>query len=239
MGKPKNAPGATAMRWVQDWLRRPSPSRDNGSMPPFRTHATWLSDDDLILLDVMFDGSAMASMLGARHFLDQWNMPPHGLSDEQLQCRLRWLCEHGVLDSIADDDGTRLQITAAGGELWSRERCPVWERYCTEKYRTTRQGLTLMTVVAVSPEVRDDFLRLWLYYPARRRTATIADVGLIPWRPFGRLYVGMATYQEITDWSCDEHSEVIEACRGYSTRLEEGCTWWRTVGELQRFVKPA
>ena len=159
-------------------------------LQPFRTNKTWLTDDQLILLDVLFDGAAAFRLLRGKAFRGQWNLGySHTLDDDQLQCNLRWLCEHGVLDEERFRDETVFRMTAAGGAFWSQERCPVWKRYCTQQhYTTTLRNRTMITVLAVSAQVRDDFLALWPLNPARRRTATIADHGLIEWHPFGQLF---------------------------------------------------
>jgi hypothetical protein len=105
-----------------------------------------------------------------------------------------------------------------------------------------------MSVIAVSAQVRDQFLSLEPFYPARRRTATVADRGLslntlgadralIGWHPFGQLFVGLATY-----YAKDEEeglpSQEFAAWLEYQAMVERERGWWRTVGELQRFVLP-
>jgi hypothetical protein len=48
-----------------------------------------------------------------------------------------------------------------------------------------------MSVIAVSPEMRDHFLAPWPQYPARRRTAVIADRPLIGWHPGAHLPISV------------------------------------------------
>jgi hypothetical protein len=90
----------------------------------------------------------------------------------------------------------------------------------------------LMSVTAVTKEVRDHFLTLWPEYPARRRTAVIADGPLIRWHPFPRVYVGVAIYEELalecTVWA-EQHQR-------HQATLKRERSWWRSVPELQRFV---
>ena len=204
---------------------------------PFRTRSTSICDDDLILLDVLFDGAASTRLLRRDVFHWQWNLGySHNLTDNELRSHLLKLCELGVIKTTVS--GTRIcfQLTALGRDLWSQERCPDWSRFCRERYREISQGRTLMSVVAVSTEIRDDFLRVRLMNPARRRTARISDFGLVPWKPFGQLQVGMATYVEQHQWTLEELSVQEALLREYRTRLERERTWWRTVPELQRFV---
>jgi hypothetical protein len=208
---------------------------------PYRTGTTWLTDDQLVLLDVLFDVSASLHLLRRENFLEQWNLGyDHGLDDAALECNIRWLCEHGALEPQRDGDHTWFQMTGGGGELWSKERCPVWERYCTERYTTTSRGRTQMSVMAVSPEVRDHFLALWPEYPARRKTTVISDCPLIAWHPFPRVYVGVATYEERHQWTPAEYVVWAEQHHLHWAMLERERSWWRCVPELQRFApRPA
>jgi hypothetical protein len=204
---------------------------------PFRANRTWLIDDDLILLDVLFDGPAPMRLLRRDTYRAQWNLGySHGLNDADLEGRVTQLGEQGVLKAEFCYGETFVRMTAAGGELWSHERCPEWERYCTERYHTTLKGRTLVTVVAVSPQILDDFLRIWPMCPARRRTATIRNYNLISWRTFPRLHVGTATYNEECEPDSEQEMIGTEWYRERQRRLLEERSWWRCVSELQRFI---
>jgi hypothetical protein len=205
---------------------------------PFRTGRTWLTDDQLILLDAMFARGTFFRLLCREGYFEQWNLGyAHRLDEAELRLNLRWLCEHGVLGSEVSGNQTVFHLTPAGGDLWSQERCPVWDRYCTECYRTTSRGKTMMTVYAVSSRVRDEFLALWPPAPARRRTSTIVDRGLIGWRPFSQVFVGVATYQEQRECTPAEYAEWARRYHQHQVVLENQRTWWRCVPELQRFVR--
>jgi hypothetical protein len=204
---------------------------------PYRTETTWLTDADLLLLDVLFDAGAMFCSLRHENFRPQWNVAySHNVADAELRCRLNWLCEHHVLKTERHEDQTFFHMTATGGELWSQERCPIWDRYCTERYKTTLRGRTLMSVAAVTPQICDDFLRLWPPYPARCRTVTIRDYVLIGWRGFAQLHVGVATYREEREWTPEEYAVCIQRSRDRLTAIERDRSWWRSVAELQKFI---
>lgn len=211
---------------------------------PYRTNSTWLDDVDLILLDAMFDRGTFFRLLRSVVFRSQWNPGySHDLTDDQLRTRLQKLVDHGVLMAGHPPRGTVLRITPAGADLWSHERCPDWERFCRERYTETRGGRELMSVIAVSPQIRDDFLRLWPECPTRdsvRRRATsirnMKNSQLLNWKSFERYHVGLATYRVQQEWTLDE----FEVHRGlyleHINRLEEERSWWRTVPELQKFA---
>jgi hypothetical protein len=196
---------------------------------PFRTRTTSLSDGELILLDVLFDSGSTYRLLRRSRWHGQFNLSyDHGFDDAELRHRLRSLCDQGILEWERSHNQYCFRMTPLGGDLWSQERCPVWNRYCCERYREDSRGRTHMLVLAASPEIRDDFLNIWPMSPARRRTATFEDSGLIYWRPFAKIYAGVAFYLEDDDRRrrLHEHWKDIEPRR----------TWWRFVKELQRFV---
>jgi len=165
-----------------------------------RTHSTDLSNDELLILDLLFDLHTTAPMLRRCNIVPQFNSEPHGLSDTELRITLDRFMRDGITTFTDHEwNGHRyIALTEHGGQLWEQERCPIWNRYCTDRYKTTSRDRTLLSVVAVSPSIRDDFLRLWPEYPARRKKRTISDYGLISWRAFPELHVGLATYD--TAW---------------------------------------
>jgi hypothetical protein len=213
---------------------------DPGNWPPlFRTHSTDLTDDELLILDVMFVSGVTYPMLRACNFVPQFNARPHGLDDVTLKSTLISFRRRGITD-VSDQRfrGHRYaSITRKGGELWAAERQPDWDRYCTESYPAFIRGRTVMSVKCTSSWVRDDFIRLWPEYPARTKTATINDIGLVHWRDFGKLHIGLASYAEPTEWTPEEYYEWLPKHQAYSEQVEQQRSWWRTVNELQKFVK--
>lgn len=204
---------------------------------PYRTNSTWLSDDDLILFDVIFARGTLIRLLRRRSFREQWNLGyNHNYTDAELKLRLRELWKHRVIEVESRNNRTYLRMTAEGGRLWSEERCPVWERFCTERIKTTSQGRSLMSVVAVSPGVRDDYLRVWSPKESRRRVTAICNFGLVSWRSFPTLHVGIATYFERLPQTPDEIAIYRQWYFGHQARAQNDRSWWRSVPELQRFI---
>ncbi len=82
---------------------------------PFRTGTSWLTDDQLVLLDVLFDSHAGLHLLRADGFSEFWNLGyTHTLDDAALECNMKWMCEHGVIEEYTDD-GCRFRMTESGG----------------------------------------------------------------------------------------------------------------------------
>jgi hypothetical protein len=197
-----------------------------------RTHATSLSDDELIILDVMFDCRPPLRLLRRSVFRNQWNLCSHNLDDEQLRDTIDRFCEAGILasESAARGEGTCLYygLTPHGGELWEAERTPIWDRYATERYGGDASGRETVSICALSANIRDDFwqigseARMWGSDVGRVRFWEISRHVLIPWKNFPRIHVAVAQIRQCYD--CDWPL--------YNARR----TWWRDVEELEKFL---
>jgi hypothetical protein len=208
----------------------------------YRTNATSLTESELTILDVIFDGGATLRLLYDDIFKPQWNLPySHNLDDDALRVTVNSLCERGILLSDETEGETVFRMTPAGGDAWSRERCPVWERFFRAICPMRIRDCYIWTVTAVSPVIRDDFFHFWPKYPVRRkRTRIIADFGLLPWRSFDMLHAGVASVYDPHDaWTPEESAIRMEAEKKHRATLEANRSWWQSVDELQRFVGEA
>jgi len=213
----------------------------HGNWPqPFRTHSTNLTDDELLILDVMFADSVTFPMLRSCNFVLQFNAQPHSLSDDELKSTLIGFWRRGIteVNDLRLRGHRYVTITPMGGRLWEAERQPIWQRYCYDSYPAVIRGRTIMSVKCTTAWVRDDFIRLCPEYPARTKTATINDNGLVHWQGFGKLHVGLASYAEPTEMTPEEFFQWLPRHRAYIELVEQERSWWRTVGELQKFLNP-
>src|SRR4051812_30655548 len=113
----------------------------------YRTHSTSLTNDELLILDAMFSKGATTPQIRRSNFLAQWNEEPHNLDDAALEEALQGLLHNGIIAQTQHEcRGYHYwAMTQAGGEVWFAERCPIWNRYCTEHYNITSRGRTLMS----------------------------------------------------------------------------------------------
>jgi hypothetical protein len=217
---------------------------------PFRANATWLANAHLILLDVLFDRKCVAfSCLRNDGFRELWNLAySHDLDDDKLMQNLRALCKNGVLESEVRGTNICFGMTAFGGQLWSEERRPDWERFCSQQGIRSWKGLTITRVFAVRQQILRDFLRLSPRDPPTDRAwhdtvgniAEVEDHGLIPWRPFPHIYCGGAIDTEFPNsWECEEYVDYQKRYLEHHARLNRERTWWENVPQLQRFVPGA
>lgn len=206
--------------------------------PDFRTKATSLTDNELFLLDVLFESGAFARMLRRRGFQEQWNSPSHTLSDVEVKETIKRWKREGVLSVERHPLGPYVKLTPKGGKIWEEERCPDWKRFCKDRYPSSRDGRPIVLVKCVSKEICHDFLRVSLEKPLQIKTKTVKDRGLINWRTFDKLYVGIAFFDDelFEENSLDFETRQVRL-RSYLNNVEENRTWWRTVFELQKFIE--
>ncbi len=101
-----------------------------------RTYATSLTDDELILFDVMFWRDVAFSQLRLENFGEVFNYPDehsHHYPAEKLWRVLDTLIARGLLHAHIGHSiigrRTYYGLTSAGGRLWELERQPDWMRF--------------------------------------------------------------------------------------------------------------
>jgi hypothetical protein len=194
---------------------------------PRRSRATALTDDELLLLDFMFEWHVPERMLRRDVYPLHMNVDYcHGLDDHELRKTLQRLSESGlVAESPADDDNT-WSLTPLGGKQWELERQPRWDAYCQDLQKWHRSGRRLGIVVSPNRETAERFLSvasaagLWGFRDAAPRYFCITRHELIPWREFPAIHVFAARTNSNDDAEVDWDF--------YETHR----TWWRSVGEL-------
>jgi hypothetical protein len=198
-----------------------------------RTFCTSLSNDELILFDALFDVWDTPESLLSENFATAFNLPyTHDLDTAGVRTTIEGLIERGLIQTRVErtpaKDITWLALTAAGGELWTLEREPAWDRFCDDASWPTgaHDGPWMMCVRSPSLETARAFLetaiRCGLYdiTPQHMTEATTGEA-LIPWHSFPVVYelrAPLATPQSVdVDWA----------------RYQRERRWWRTVSELE------
>lgn len=187
-----------------------------------------MTDDELILLDVLFDGSASFPLLRRDVFEQQWNRRSHNLSDYELVDVLTKLIKRGYLGTDEEGGVEYFELTAKGGSAWERERLPVWDRYATDRYGQTPKGRPIVKIVSTTHQAMQDFWQIgrdvgfFAYSNGRTRQAVIRNHVLIPWNSFASIYVWIAV---LDDWHCHTDWVAFETLR----------TWWRSPMENEKF----
>lgn len=220
-------------------------------MKPRRTHQTALTDDELVLLDALFDKHVYFEHLQADGFHDTFFLGyTHGLSDDHLQRTLdRWVAE-AILRTYPHTEGlrpvsklwgrTKYALTAAGGRLWELERQPKWDRYCTDSYwKDEETGEWWIAVESPSQATARAFLEVPTrcgeesYDLDRATTVTRGGDSLLSWKTFPKVYEVRApeSAEGIFGGYDPEYDHPNNRARRREC-VEDARTWWRDAAEL-------
>lgn len=198
-----------------------------------RTFRTSLTDDELMLFDALFDVWDTLESLSPENFSVSHNLPyTHGLDAAAVKGTTERLIQRGLLQCRTKHGSrgniTWLALTAAGGSLWTVEREPVWDQYCTDASwpNETAEGSWTLSVRSPRLETARAFLntarRCGLYDVSLEQLITTESVveELIPWHTFGAMYelrvpVSSPASQPV-DWVLYERER----------------TWWHNIREL-------
>ena len=195
----------------------------------FRTGTSGLSDDELLLLDLFFDGETypLGKGLYGQNFSSLANLPfSHGFSDDHVRLLLRRWQELGWLTDEDDyfdaEVGPCYTLTPAGGAVWEAEWNPPWPLYCVNPSRGPsrfgRRTFHAEKIVSCSHATAEAFFRTclkchWMDGTVSRtarswKTLRSPHKTFIPWKVFPqvfelRFYVYRSVYVP-TDWDLYE-----------------------------------
>jgi hypothetical protein len=201
-----------------------------------RTYATSLTDDELILLDCLFNCNAPPGFLRREGFVEMWNFTPHNLNDDELRETIKRFVSSGMLETERDERGSYLCMTETGGREWEAERLPVWHRFASDGSALLESGKKRYTILAMTSQTRDEYWEIGRdigYFPstcvAVERTV-LQNKRLIPWKPATEIYVLEAELdgEEVQGFEW-KHWDIDWA------KYEERRAWWRRGRENEKF----
>jgi len=207
--------------------------------PPNRTRTSFLSDDELIVFDAIFDCFQDARNLTSFAYPYQLNLPyTHSLADDELSEFLADSVTSGLVwKKTTVHSGKPFEyysLSSEGGVLWEQERQPYWDRYVTTSQRQLGvfpSGSQRVTGEneSICRQFAGALFAAGLVTPIGRiRTRTTYNVRLVPWRDFPRVCLlrfptkdGVYDSLQFTDW------DVYNASRG----------GWRSLAEIQHYPR--
>jgi hypothetical protein len=146
---------------------------------PFRSNSTNLSQDQLLLLDFLTMGPIAIGLLYRDKYPLHMNVPySHTISDVELPNFLDNMVRDEILAATLDEDQPNAQrygLSFHGGDLWCKERLPVWQRYC---FSTTSVDTNITEVFCVDKNIGHEFLAI---SKALGYIPVVDDVDLVQW----------------------------------------------------------
>jgi hypothetical protein len=200
-----------------------------------RTGKTNLIDEELLILDVLFDSRDTFESLVKENYAGWHNLPySHDLETGMLRDSVNKLIGKGIISTHTSGPDHRIfyGLTESGGNLWEVERAPNWEGYCMASSTVEENGNWMLLVESPSMATARAFLdcathcHLYGFNQDEIRIATLIEENLstVYWRVFPtvcsmcvRTYLFPGTDQ--ADWK----------------EYENKRTWWRDLAELARF----
>jgi hypothetical protein len=204
-----------------------------------RTNKTNLSDNELILFDVLFDSNVpINALVGGEEFSLRFNYPSHDLDVNQLKDTIEKFVRDGSmkygLAVIPRDERivTYVGLTKRGGALWENERLPIWERYVSDS-SSDFNGFWELSIFSPNLEAAKEFLEAAkscnlyeLHDPTEILINNIEgkENDLIPWKNFKRMF-------ELKS-RLSERIEFESSCTTEWNLYHSQINWWRNVKEL-------
>ncbi len=208
---------------------------DGGELP-WRSGATTLGDEELLLLDAFaLNGPLEERMLRGDRYGDMMNVVyGHGLSDRALRVWVATMCgARKVLSLVRYADGgrQRYRLTRAGGLLWERERRPVWSKYVTTGYHVETG---VLRIVSGSRGAGGAFLR------AAHVSGLLSSAERVgAWRRVPRSrFRYWAPISPCWEWS-RELPAYDDMHWSPGEEYERQRSWWDTIEELRKFTPGA
>lgn len=207
---------------------------------PRRTYATELSDDELLLLDFLFDISLSSHRLRRADYSLHMNCQySHGLTDQELKPTVQSLVDRGLVRSRIrkvwqktsgrHNDSCIYSMSETGGRQWELERLADWDRFVV----SSRPGLPtnirgMIRIVCRSEQVGRLCLGAMfasgLVSPIDRiRVRTAWNARLLPWKTFERV---VTVRCKTSDGTFIQHAPVH-----WDVYKISRC-WWQDISKL-------
>lgn len=198
------------------------------NQPLRRTRETTLSDDQLLLFDMLFDGYWQADALSSQTYALNMNVGySHSLSDRSLQSTLQdFLVSKLVWRKPGGSAGKDIYtLSDNGGHLWEKERKPDWSSFVVTTQNAVAHVAEVQQMINCSSEQVGRLCAGALFAsglvipcgPMRLRRKY--NKRLIPWKSFAKVItiifpVRKQLTESAVDWSVYERSR----CWWSSTR---------------------
>ena len=207
-----------------------------------RNNNTSLTDDELVIFDVLFDTFVPLNFLRCgEDFSLIFNYPSHSLDVNKLKDTIQRFVRNGLmkfkLNVIPKDEQivTFIGLTKNGGELWEKERLPIWDKFVSDSSYNYK-GYWELSISSPSLETATVFITIAqeckLYELINPNDIEVDEIkgsdleDFLPWKAFDKVYELKARLLDNdetensseTDWELYRQKSI----------------WWRDADELHR-----
>lgn len=223
-------------------------------MPFARTGESAVSDDELMILDALFDMWMPLGCLTRDRYREICGYDYcHSLPDSELLGVVARLVACGLVqvargcddqgrpirtgrDEPIDWNADRLCLTPKGGGVWEAERDPDWERFCAD--REGGDVPPVRTIVSVSRESAYGYLAWlnqceicsWLWGEVTEASAK--DFAIVPWKRMARVTILVAV--GVRSIELGPHDDLLHQMARMH-KYWHGSKWWGGVAGLPIF----
>ena len=128
---------------------------------PIRSRSSSLTEDELTVIDPLFDSYAPKKALSSRNYASSFNTDySHNLSDAELDACLERFTKEGLVFGPISTRASTYGLTPAGGSIWEAERRPIWELFCVASEGLESEGMCEVEITAYSHDVGRAYLSL-------------------------------------------------------------------------------
>ncbi|WP_146106358.1 hypothetical protein [Desulfobulbus oralis] len=198
-------------------------------MLPKRTKITHLSNGELFILDFLaLEGRSNFKNLCEENYSIHMNVEySHDFNDRELLRVLNTL----KYEQYITFNNNYYQITKKGGGIWAIERTPIWNRYCIDSSYEDSTNIIidfLCTDKNIGYKFAKTSIESNLYHTLSDNLVLneIYPGSLLYWKSFPKEY----TWRDICH--VNEVQEEVDWDTYHRNR-----EWWRTLDELQLFLK--
>lgn len=209
-----------------------------------RTGKTSLSENELLILDFLaLLGKTNVKNLYEESYSIHLNINySHGLSSKDLLTLLSGLVNNNLVTDLPslttfkhkDNDEQNIKshdycITERGGYEWSKERTPIWSKYCSD---TTSQDDNIVEFCCIDEDVGRKFAEiscqanLYIFSLEDLSLRELVSGSLFNWIKFDQEFSWIARFNQSTE------GEQAVDWNFYNNNR----SWWRTLEELQSLI---
>ena len=198
-------------------------------MLPKRTKITHLSNGELFILDFLaLEGRSNFKNLCEENYSIHMNCEySHDFNDRELLRVLNTL----KYEQYITVNNNYYQITKKGGDIWTIERTPIWNRYCIDSSHEDSTNI-IINFLCIDKNIEYKFAKTSiesnLYHILSDKLVLneIYPGSLLYWKSFPKEY----------SWSAACHANEVQEEADWDT-YHRNRERWRTLDELQLFLK--